>query len=352
MTGNKRYKPLKNGKKETIFSGLHSLLASGLDFSRAFQLLINGENDKRVKQYLEHIYATLVNGHALWKSFLLSGVFSPLDYGVLRVGEETGRIAEATLFLSDYYRKREEQKRVITGAISYPLIILITAFVVLLFMILVIVPMFEQVYARMGGEPPALTRGIISLSNNFPIWLAISACLFLGGGIFYFFYGQTDQVQSFLSRLVLHCPGIGRLTRENFEARFCKLLYLLYGSGIPLLKGIEMLEDIITFYPYRQSFGIIRQQLKHGALFAETLGHFPALYDKRLITLVQVGEETNRLREMLNKQGEDLTRELEHRLKQLGNLLEPILILCVGGLVALVLVSMYLPMFKLGGIIG
>ena len=343
---------LKNGKKEVLFSELHSLLTSGLDFGRSFRLLIDGETDKRVKVLLEELYASVIIGHSLWESFVASGKFSPLDSGVLRIGEETGRVDESLRFLADYYRKREEQRRMITGAVSYPLIILLTAMLVLVFMILVIVPMFEQVYARMGGELPAITRWIISLSGTFPVYLLTFLGILITGGLFFFFQGKNDRVRSLLSSFLLRLPGIGGLVRKNQEARFCKLLYLLYGSGVPLLNGIELLRDIITFFPYQISFDRISHGLRKGELFADTLSVFPLIYDRKLVTLVRVGEETNRLGDMLSKQAEDLTRELEHELKQLGNLLEPVLILCVGGLVALVLVSMYLPMFKLGGVIG
>ncbi len=91
----------------------------------------------------------------------------------MRIGEETGRVDESLRFLADYYHKRVEQRRLVTGAISYPLIILVTAIVVLVFMITVIVPMFEQVYARMGGELPGITRWIIDFSKNFPTYLLI-----------------------------------------------------------------------------------------------------------------------------------------------------------------------------------
>lgn len=239
----------------------------------------------------------------------------------------------------------------ITGAVSYPLIILSTAMLVLAFMILVIVPMFEQVYARMGGELPAITRWIISLSGNFPVYLLTFLGILVAGDSFSFF--RVKRSDSFSPLLFFTATSRDRgLVRKNQEARFCKLLYLLYGSGVPLLNGIELLRDIITFFPYQISFDRISHGLRKGELFADTLSVFPLIYDRKLVTLVRVGEETNRLGDMLSKQAEDLTRELEHELKQLGNLLEPVLILCVGGLVALVLVSMYLPMFKLGGVIG
>ena len=352
MTWNNETRDIKDGKKESLFSELHSLLSSGLDFGRSFCLLIEGENDKRLKRVLESIYASVVKGQTLWESFAAGKRFSALDYGVLRIGEETGRVDESLRFLADYYHKRVEQRRLVTGAISYPLIILVTAIVVLVFMITVIVPMFEQVYARMGGELPGITRWIIDFSKNFPTYLliGISVVIILVG--YFWLNGKSDSTRSFLSRLVLKIPLAGELIRKNYQARFCKLLYLLCSSEVPLLQGIGMLKDIITFYPYQRSFDIICEGLKRGEFFADKLGEFPHIYDRKLYTLVRVGDETNRLEDMLQKQGEDLTRELEHKLKQLGNLLEPVLIMGVGGLVAIVLISMYLPMFRLGGVIG
>ena len=122
--------PLKDVRKEAMFAELHSLLGSGL-------------------------YRSVVRGEALARAFERSGRFAPLDCGVLRIGEQTGRLDEALAFLADYYRKRIAQRRMISGAVSYPLIILFTAIVVVIFMVLVIVPMFEQVYSALAysGSP-------------------------------------------------------------------------------------------------------------------------------------------------------------------------------------------------------
>ena len=145
---------------------------------------------------------------------------------------------------------------------------------------------------------------------------------------------------------------MGDTLKKSVQARFCRLLGLLASSGVPLLQGIGMLEGIIVFYPYRVSFARIARELERGACLSEALERFAELYDRRLVTLLRVGEQTGRLPEMLVREGDVLTGELEHRLRSLGNLLEPVLILLVGLLVAVILVAMYLPMFCLGGIMG
>lgn len=338
----------KDARKEVFFSELSSLLASGLDFSRSFLLLTEGEENGRVKEILSSVHRSVVEGNALWQALAGNGDFTALDRGVVRIGEETGRLSEALSFLAGYYRKRIARQRMISGAVSYPAIVLCTAVIVLVFMILVVVPMFEQVYARMGGELPAMTRAMISFSRSFPYWLGGIATIGLGGVLFFRCFGQHPQVQSAVSAFLLRMPLIGGLIRQNCEARFCSLLWLLNSSGVPLLRSIGLLEGIISFYPYRRSFASIARELNRGMLFSAALSLFPRLYDRKLVMLLRVGEETNRLGDMLLRQGEELSQRLEHGLKQAGNLLEPILVLGVGALVAAVLIAMYLPMFRLG----
>ena len=136
------------------------------------------------------------------------------------------------------------------------------------------------------------------------------------------------------------------------QTQCCKLLDLLCAAGVPLLAGVGMLREVIGFHPYRKSFDEIERRLERGDAFAETLARFPDLYDRKLTALVRVGEQTNRLPEMLRRQGETLTEELEYAIRRMGAMLEPALILLVGILVAVILIAMYMPMFSLGGIMG
>lgn len=289
---------------------------------------------------------------ALWQAMERSGTFRPLDCGVVRIGEQTGRLPDTLDFLRDYYRKRTAQRRMVSSAVSYPLVILCTALAVVAFMLAVIVPMFEQVYARMGGELPALTLWIITLSKSFPAYAAAIAVAGSAAYIILYTNRNRKEVQRWISELLLRLPVAGAIIRKNHQAQFCRLLYLLCTSGVQLLTGVGMLSDVIAFYPYRQSFAAICRGLEHGELFSACVARFPALYDRKLTALIRVGEETNRLPEMLRRQGEALTEELEFRIKRMGSLLEPALIMLVGLLVAVILISMYMPMFRLGGIMG
>ena len=180
--------------------------------------------------------------------------------------------------------------------------------------------------------------------------VAVSA----GGGLYLLYRAnrQREEVQRWRAAILLRLPVAGEIIRKNMQAQCCKLLDLLCAAGVPLLAGVGMLREVIGFHPYRKSFDEIERRLERGDAFAETLARFPDLYDRKLTALVRVGEQTNRLPEMLRRQGETLTEELEYAIRRMGAMLEPALILLVGILVAVILIAMYMPMFSLGGIMG
>lgn len=343
---------LKGQAKELLFSELHSLLSSGLDFSHSFSLLIDSERDKHMKILLQTIYDDIIKGHSLWSAMQKTGKFLSLDYGVISIGEETGQLKEALEFLVDYYSKRTAQQRMVTSAISYPIIIICVAMVVVVFMLTVVVPMFEQVYSRMGGELPALTQWIISVSSCFPLYGGVMTLFIFGVAILLYLFRENESVKSVRSEFLLRIPFAGKIITKHYQAHFCKLLYLLTVSGVPLLNGIIMLKNVLTFYPYCLSFNSISEGLEQGESLASGLEKSPRLYSKKMITLLKVSEETNRVPQMLKSQGEDISKELEYNIKQLGSMLEPILIILVGVLVSVILISMYMPMFRLGDVVG
>lgn len=347
-----RKKQIPDKKKYILFSELYSLLSAGLSFSRSFELLIKGENKDKEVFILNQTYSHILKGMEFWRALEASEGFSNLDTGVIRIGEETGKLDQSLLFLSDYYQKKNEQRNILMGALSYPIVIVVTAILVLFFMITVVIPMFEQVYSRMGGSLPEMTQFMMHLAARFPIICVF--CVLIGAGfvLLKLLFGETDKYKRISSNLLLGIPFIGGLIRTHYQAQFCKLLYLLVSSDVPLLQSLDLLKKIIRFYPYAQSFDVISEGLKSGDTFSENLSKYQNIYGNKLTALITVGEETNCLDKMFSSLSNDITQELEHKLKRLGSILEPILILCIGTIVAFVLIAMYLPMFKLGQTIG
>ena len=335
--------------KRTFFSQLQTLIRSGLSFSRAFELIIEGAKTKEKALYVR-IFDEVVSGKELWRSLEADKAFTELDRSVVRIGEETGRLVDALAFLTDYYQKREEQKRMVTSALSYPIITLSIAVIVLVFMLLVVVPMFEQVYARMGGELPAITRQIIGMSESAPAVLGIMVILGLSMYGVRHMFGSSDKYQSITSGIVMRLPLVSGLIRKYQVSRFSRIMHLLVSSDVPILQALYLMRGIITFYPYRQSIEDVCRMIEKGQTLTGGMDKYENLYGKRFLVLLKVGEETNSIEQMLLTQANDTNAELEHEIKQLNNIVEPFLILAIGIIVAFVLIAMYMPMFKLGTI--
>ena len=335
--------------KRTFFSQLQTLIRSGLSFSRAFELIIEGAKTKEKALYVR-IFDEVVSGKELWRSLEADKAFTELDRSVVRIGEETGRLVDALEFLTDYYQKREEQKRMVTSALSYPIITLSIAVIVLVFMLLVVVPMFEQVYARMGGELPAITRQIIGMSESAPAVLGIMVILGLSMYGVRHMFGSSDKYQSITSWIVMRLPLVSGLIRKYQVSRFSRIMHLLVSSDVPILQALYLMRGIITFYPYRQSIEEVCRMIEKGQTLTGGMDKYENLYGKRFLVLLKVGEETNSIEQMLLTQANDTNAELEHEIKQLNNIVEPFLILAIGIIVAFVLIAMYMPMFKLGTI--
>lgn len=335
--------------KRTFFSQLQTLIRSGLSFSRAFELIIEGAKTKEKALYVR-IFDEVVSGKELWRSLEADKAFTELDRSVVRIGEETGRLVDALEFLTDYYQKREEQKRMVTSALSYPIITLSIAVIVLVFMLLVVVPMFEHVYARMGGELPAITRQIIGMSESAPAVLGIMVLLGLSMYGVRHMFGSSDKYQSITSGIVMRLPLVSGLIRKYQVSRFSRIMHLLVSSDVPILQALYLMRGIITFYPYRQSIEEVCRMIEKGQTLTGGMDKYENLYGKRFLVLLKVGEETNSIEQMLLTQANDTNAELEHEIKQLNNIVEPFLILAIGIIVAFVLIAMYMPMFKLGTI--
>ncbi|MDE7127544.1 MAG: type II secretion system F family protein [Bacteroidales bacterium] len=236
----------------------------------------------------------------------------------------------------------------VKSALSYPVIILCIAIVVLIFMLLVVVPMFEQVYARMGGSLPAVTQWIIVFAESVPRFLVI---LCIAGALIYMIrvrYGKTDSYRSVVSGLWMRLPLAGGLVRKYQVARFSRILYLLVSSDVPILHSLHLMQGIVSFYPYRKSLDSVCMDVEKGCSLTDGLSRFEFLYGKRFIILIRVSEETNSLGEALRTQADELDRELKYDIGQMNNILEPVLIMVIGVVVAFVLIAMYMPMFKLG----
>lgn len=193
----------------------------------------------------------------------------------------------------------------IVNALSYPAITLCVAAAVLIFMLLVVVPMFQQVYARMGSDLPGITKTIIRFSEMAP---TIILCLAASVGVAFIskrLAGDCGKYQQAVSSVILKLPVAGELVKKYQMSRICSLMHLMTSSGVPVLQALKLLSGIMTFYPFRESILHLCKTIEKGGSLADGISGREHLYGKKFAVLIRVGEETGSLESMFRSQADE-----------------------------------------------
>lgn len=333
-------------KKEQLYSSLYTLLNAGIDVSAVFQTIIEEQEKPKDKIIYEEIYGYLVKGLSLSQSFKKSNKFSEYEYYSIQIGEETGNLSEIFNELQIYFNQKIEQKRKLIGALTYPAVVLSVAFLVVVFMLNVIVPMFADVFKRFGGELPWLTQQVMNLSNfvnHNIIWILLSVVVFAS---LYVSQRKNKWFQKATDQLLLKTPVIGQLAHRIYLSRFCKMMALLIKADLPLVDSLELLSKMISFYPIEESVLRIKEGVIKGKTLYQAMAIEP-IFTSKIKSLVKIGEEVNQLDIMFEKLSEQYNKEVDYNIQLFNSILEPLLIIFLAIVIGLILVAMYLPIFKL-----
>jgi type IV pilus assembly protein PilC len=275
-----------------------------------------------------------------------SGIFTGYEYFSVMIGEESGTLPRIITEMASHYKTRLKQKRQITGALTYPILVMVVAVAAVAFMLNVIVPMFAGVFQRFGGELPAITQKVLNLSNFFShnILKILIAILVLIVASMYI--KKYEFYRRYSTKILLKLPIFGELSRKIYLSRFCNTLQLLVVSRAPIIEALDLIGKMIRFYPLNDAIEGIKYDLTHGKSLNESMLKY-TIFDAQLVSLIKVGEETGKLEQILQRLYEQYTEEIQYRTGQLGNLMEPLLIMGVGAMVLIILIAMYLPLFQL-----
>ena len=337
---------LNDKKKEGFYLELNILLEAGVNIKAALELISEEQVSLKDKQLFDYIKDSIVNGSTLSEAIKQTGKFSTYEYFSLQIGEESGQLTVVLEELANYYQKKIKQKRQIVGALTYPGIVMFTAFAAIFFMLNFIVPMFADVFKRFGGDLPFITKVIVQLSGFFKDYIYLILLITFGTGISLYSQKNTLWFRKNFSRLLLRLPVAGDIVRKVYLATFCHSMTLLIGSKVPLLRAITMVRQMIGFYPIEVSLDQIEKDILDGKFLYHSMSKF-SIYPKRMISLVKVGEEVNQLESFFDKIAKQYNEEVEHQTSLLSSMLEPFLIIFLGLIVGVILIAMYLPLFQL-----
>lgn len=337
--------------KSKFYRELKVLLRSGITIEEAIFILINQTKKKSLKIVIEVVYQQLQKGKTLVDSVSKTNSFTPFEVNTLAIGEATKKLPKVLEELEVFYERKHRLKSQIVTVLTYPAFVIIITIAVLIFMLRSVVPMFEKVFKQFNSELPSLTKKIIYLSNNFS-----SVLVFFLGSIFlmilgYIKYGKRDNIRKLISLTLLKIPFFGGMIKAVYLSRFCRGMNLLLSSRVSLVESLSFVKTMVGFYPIESSIDSIKKDIVKGQSLSESLKKY-SIYDINLVSMVRVAEEVNELDEMFGYLTEQYTEEVDTKSKRMGVLIEPFIIIIIGGLVGVIMIAMYLPMFDLSKILN
>lgn len=337
-------------KREKFFSELGILLSSGLDISSAFKLMIEQEIKENDKEVYNVIYENLLKGSTLSNALANSDKFSEYDFFSIKMGEESGQLSEVLSELSSFYARKIKYKRKLINVMTYPSLVLFTAIGAVIFMLNFMVPTFMDVFKRTNSDLPGITKFIMNLSKASSEKLPWFMLIFLILIFLFYFNRKKESVRRVTSKIMLRLPIFGEIVKLIYIERFLLSMVLLTKSKVSVVQAISLVKKMIQFYPYEIALGKIENDLMHGKQLNESMKAF-SIFDKKIVSLVRVGEEVNQLGPIFEKLNKQYSDDLDYKINNISNLLEPLLIIFVGLFVAVILISMYLPIFQVGSFI-
>ncbi len=324
-----------------------ALINSGVSMVRSLTIMEEQTGNPKLKKYLKRVRSDVEAGKNLSDSIRsFPDAFDGLYCSMVQAGEVGGVLDEVLNRLAKLLEDMDRLQKQIKSAMTYPVVVTILATAIFLGMVLFILPTFESIYNDLGGELPAFTQFFINISKflrtpQYSLGLVgFLVALFFAYQRFY----RTPAGRETIDALALKLPIFGDLIQKSAVARFCRTFGALTRSGVPVLTSLEIVRDTSGNQVVANAIDGSRQAISEGGQIAPALDKakvFPIM----AVQMISVGEETGELDAMLMKTADFYELEVEEAVRALTSLIEPLMIVVLGGMVGCIIVAMYLPMF-------
>jgi type IV pilus assembly protein PilC len=329
---------------------LKVMLKAGLSFSRALAVLSEQTNNKYFKEVIQLIREDANRGVSLADSLAKHPhIFDELFVSMIRVGETGGNLEEVLDILAIQLKKEHELVSKVKGAMMYPAVILIAMIIIGVLMMIFVVPSLLKMFEEMDTELPATTQMIIFVSNtlqNHGIFVLLG--FIISGGLF-FKTIKTARGEKAFDCFLLRLPIVGNIVSKVNMARFSRTLSSMIASGVSIVRALEIISNTLGNVYYRDSVKKASEDVQKGVVLSEVLGRYKKLYQPLMINMIEVGEETGTLEDTLKQVAEFYEGEVEQITSNLSSVIEPVLMLIMGGAVGLFAMSIIQPMYSIMG---
>ncbi|NDF14310.1 type II secretion system F family protein [bacterium] len=332
---------------------LQTMISSGVPLIQAIDLFYDQESHPYLKSILGTCREKINGGSFLWEAFsMFPGTFERVFVALVRAGEASGTLDVMLKRVGRYLEYSFRLKRLIKSSMNYPITIVLIAMGVISLMLTVVIPKFETMLTSNGQKLPAPTQFVIDLSHAvtdhiFAIIAVIIAGFFILRGYF-----RSQEGTIVLQRVAMRIPVFGNLIIQSGVARFSRTLSTLLASGVPLVDSLEICQQAASHIAFEDAIGMMKSEVELGATFSNAMVRQSTLFPKMAVQMTLVGESTGNLDKMLERVAEYYEEEVEVSVQGMLKLIEPVMLVVMGGIVGGLLISMYLPVFQMAGSTG
>jgi type IV pilus assembly protein PilC len=327
---------------------LQVLTGSGVPLVQSLDILADQASSPALRVMCQGVKNKVSEGCFLWEALsAFPKSFPRLYLALVRAGESSGALDQMLRRLSSYLEDADRLKKMLKAAMMYPAIVISIGIAVVAAMLIFVIPKFEELIVSNGGELPGPTKFVIELShflvNN---WLLIFGSLAVGGFMAKKFF-TSPEGKIFLDRALFRAPLFGPMMQKGGTARFTRTLSTLLSSGVSLLEAIDICKQTIDNAVLEEAVGHVRTEIEQGKTLSAVFSRL-TVFPKMAVQMMAVGENTGQLDKMLEKVADFYEAEVEALVGGLTKLIEPFILVFLGGTVGGLMIAMYLPIFKMG----
>ncbi len=327
---------------------LATMMKSGVPIVGSLEIIEGGQKNVRMKKMVEQIRYDIESGSSLSEAISKHPVqFDELYRNLVRAGESAGVLETVLDTIASYKENLEALKGKIKKALFYPAVVIAVAILVSAILLIFVVPQFEAVFKQFGADLPAFTKIIVGasrfmVSNWYLVFGAIAAAIFA----FIFFKKRSLAFEHFLDRVILKIPVIGQIMHNSSIARFARTLAVTFKAGVPLVEALDTVAGATGNTLYEKAVFRVRDDVSVGYPLNMSMKQVN-LFPHMVIQMTAIGEEAGALDAMLFKVAEYYEQEVNNAVDALSSLIEPFIMIFIGGIIGAMVIGMYLPIFKL-----
>ena len=348
--------PVGGRVPQTVVEAFHrelaNLLVAGVPIIRSLSIILRETTHRVARRQWQTIHDDIAGGSSLADAMSRwPRSFAPVDVAMVRAGETGGFHDVVLTQIADFQSRQRSLKSKIRSSFAYPAVLGVLAVGVLVFLLVYFIPRFSLIFADFGGRLPALTRGIVAVSNAV---VAYAPLILLVGAVSTVLAVRAIRSPSgrrLAERAVLRIPGVGTIVARFALVRFCRMLGTLLGAGVPLVTSLRVSREAIGNETLSDTVGKAVEQVQQGRSLARSLAESDKLFPPSVAEVIAVAEETARLDVELKRLALLYEDELDSRLRMLVALVEPVMLFVMAGIVGTIVVGMLLPVFTLQEII-